>query len=164
MLDFSVTFIITLINIVILFFILRAILFKPVTKFMADRTRRVQDSIDQAEGEKAAAKKLLEEYENKLKNAETEAGKIIRKARENAEREAKMIVAGGKAEAAGIVVNTRKQLEMEKQAALAKFKAEAAALVVAAAARLVQRELANDDNRRYANLLLDELTAQKRSS
>jgi F-type H+-transporting ATPase subunit b len=162
MLDFSVTLIITVVNIAILFFILRAILFKPVTKFMADRAKRVQDSIDQAERGKASAQRLLAEYENKLNNAEAEAEEIICKARKNAGRESEKIVAEGKAEAAGIIAATRKQLEMEQQAALAKFRVEAAALVVAASARLVQRELASDDNRRYANLLLDELAAQKR--
>jgi len=40
MLDFSITFFITILNIGVLYLILRAILFKPVTKFMENRTQR----------------------------------------------------------------------------------------------------------------------------
>jgi F-type H+-transporting ATPase subunit b len=161
MLDFNVTFIITLINIAILFFILRAILFKPVTKFMAARARRIQDSIDQAEKDKVSARELLAKHDARLKNIEAEAEVIVHEAREKAEREAQRIVDGGKAEAAAFLAKARKQDEEERYAAMARFRAEAAALVVAASARLVQRDLAADDNRKYANMLLDELSAQR---
>jgi F-type H+-transporting ATPase subunit b len=163
MLDFSVTFIITIINITFLFLILRLILFKPVTKFMADRTARVQDSIDQAEKDKAQAKALLAEYENKLKNAEAETREILKTARENAERQVQMIIAEGKQEAENFSAASRKQLEAEHQAALAKFRLEAAALVMAASAKLAARDFSGDDNRRYVNMLLDELAAKKGS-
>ena len=163
MLDFSVTFIITIINITILFLILRKVLFKPVTKFMADRTKSVQDSIEQADKDKAQAKNLLAEYEEKLKNAEAETREILKTARENAERQVQMIVAEGKQEAANIAAATRKQLEAEHQVALAKFRLEAAALVIAASAKLAARDFSGDDNRRYVNMLLDELAAKKGS-
>ena len=161
MLDFSVTLIITIINITILFFILRKVLFKPVTKFMADRAKRVQDSIDQAQSEKEQARKLLEEYKTKLKNAQTEAEQILKNSREDAERHAQRIIAEGKAEAANILTVAQKQIDAEHQAALAKFKLEAAALVMAASSKLAAREFSGEDNRRYVNMLLDELAAQK---
>ena len=156
--NFSVTFVITIINIAVLFFILRAILFKPVTKFMADRSRKVQDSIEQSEKDKVKAQQTLREYEGRLKNADAEAGEIIKAAHAAAKTEAEQIITGGKAAAQTIIQNARKQIESEQQAALARFKAEAAALVMAATARLVQRELTGDDNRRYAAMLLDELS------
>ena len=161
MLDFSVTFIITIINITILFFVLRALLFKPVSKLMAERAKRVQDSIDQAKKDKEEAAKLLAEYENKLKNAETEAREILKTARENAERQAQLTADEGRKEAQDMVNAALKQIEMERQAALAKFKLEAAALVMAVSAKLSARDLSGDDNRRYVNMLLDELSAQK---
>jgi F-type H+-transporting ATPase subunit b len=163
MLDFSVTFIITIINITILFLVLRKILFKPITKFMADRAKSVQDSIEQADKDKAQAKNLLAEYEDKLKNADAETREILKTARENAERQAQMIIAEGKKEAESITATTRKQLEAEYQAALAKFRLEAAALVMAASAKLAARDFSGDDNRRYVNMLLDELAAKKGS-
>jgi F-type H+-transporting ATPase subunit b len=160
MLDFSVTFVITIINIAILTVILRAVLFKPVTKFMADRARRIQSSIDQAEKDKSDSQKLLMEYQNKLNNAGAEADEIVKAARKNADAEARRIIDEGKAVAEALAASARKQAELEQQAIFARFKVEAAALVMAASARLVQREFSGEDNRRYANMLLDELSAK----
>jgi F-type H+-transporting ATPase subunit b len=152
-----VTFLATLVNIGILFVILRAILFKPVTKFMEERSKKIQDAINQAEKDKSQAKQRLEQYEDRLKSAEGEAEEIIRAARESARTQAEEIIAGGK-EAAGVLLdNARRQIEAEQSAALARFRSEAAALVVSAAARLLRREMDQDDQRRYAGLLLREL-------
>jgi F-type H+-transporting ATPase subunit b len=159
MLNFSVTFIITIINIAVLFFILRALLFKPVTKFMAERAKRVQDSIDQAKKDREEAKALLAEYENKLKEAQAQAGEILKNARESAERQAKMIIAEGKQKAEDTVNSALKQIETEHKAALSQFKLEAAALVMAVSAKLAAKDFSGDDNRRYVNMLLDELSA-----
>jgi F-type H+-transporting ATPase subunit b len=163
MLDFSVTFVITIINIVILFFLLRAILFKPVSKFMAERAKRVQDSIERAQNEKEEATKLLVEYEKKLKEAESETRDILKTARENAERQAELIIADGRREAQDALNAALRQIETERQAALAKFKLEAAALVMAVSAKLAAKDFSGDDNRRYVNMMLDELSAQKGS-
>jgi F-type H+-transporting ATPase subunit b len=155
MLDFSVTFIITIINLVILFLILRKLLFKPVTKLMEDRTRRINDSIIQAEKDKQSARQLQERFENRLTTAEAEAEAIIRAAREQAEAEAERITAEARAEAERITAGARARLETERRAAAAVFRAEAAALVVSAAGRLLKRELAGTEQLRYAAEVLD---------
>jgi F-type H+-transporting ATPase subunit b len=157
MLDFSVTLVITILNLVILFFILRAILFKPVTKFMDARTRKIQESIDQAEKDRTQAKALQRKYEDQLNAAKAEAAELLSAARGNAQAEADRITAEGKAQAEQLLDRTRKQLAAEQQAALALFQSQAAALVLAAAGRLLQRELTQEDSRRQAALLLEEL-------
>jgi F-type H+-transporting ATPase subunit b len=161
MLDFSVTFIITIINITILFFVLKAILFKPVTKFMAERAKRVQDTIEQAQKDSEDAKKLLAEYEDKLKNAEEHVHEILKIAHQDAERQAQTVIDEGKRSAQEMIDIALKQIEMERQAALTKFKLEAATLIIAVSAKLAAKDFSGDDNRRYVNMLLDELSAQK---
>ncbi|MDR1858477.1 MAG: ATP synthase F0 subunit B [Treponema sp.] len=161
MLDFSVTLIITVINITVLFLILRALLFKPVTKFMAERAKRIQDSINETLRDRSSAQKLMEQYREKIKTAQGKADEIVSAGRKSAEIEAEQIVAEGKATAQALVDAARRQMEAERQAMHARFSLEAAALVMAASSRLVQRDISGDDNRRYANMLLDELAAQK---
>jgi F-type H+-transporting ATPase subunit b len=151
------TFLVTIINIGVLFIVLRALLFKPVTKFMADRTKKVEDTLANAEKEKNQAKQILATYEDQLKKAEGEGEEIIRNARENAGRESARLVAEGKAAAENIITAAHRQIEAEQQAALAVFKAEAAALVVAAASRLLRRDLNQEDNLRLAASLLAEI-------
>jgi F-type H+-transporting ATPase subunit b len=159
-LDFSVTFIITIINIFILFLILRWILWKPVTKFIEARARKVQASLDQAERERNQAKGLLQQYEDQLKKVDEEAAAILLSARETARLESERIIAEGKAAAAAFRENGRRQLEAEQRAAITVFQADAAALVIGASSRLIRRELNSEDNRRQAELLLRELSNQ----
>ena len=156
MLDFSVTFIITIINIAVLCFILKAILWKPVTKFMASRARRIEDSIEKTEKDKAQAKALLAQYAEQLEAAETEAAAIIKSAKEQAQIEADKIIADSRASAQAFTLSAKKELESERQAALAIFRQEAAALVIAASSRLVGREIKGEDNRQYAAMLINE--------
>jgi len=159
MLDFSVTFFITLFNIILLTFILRAVLFKPVSKFMAERAKRVQDSIAEAKIDRAKAQELLDSYQEKLKTAEAEAEEIMKSAREKGRAQADRIVADGKIAAEALVADACRQIDSERQKALARFGMEAVALVMTASSRLAQREFSGDDNRRYAGMLLDELSA-----
>jgi F-type H+-transporting ATPase subunit b len=157
MLEFSVTFLFTFINIGILFFILRRILFKPVSKFMAERSQKIQDAIEQAEKDKNQAKLLLDQYEEQLKNAHIEAEAIVGAARTAAQEQAAAILADGKAAAERLLAAARKQVEAEQRAASDRFLAEAAALVISAAGRLLRREITGEDSRRQAALLLQEL-------
>jgi F-type H+-transporting ATPase subunit b len=151
------TFLITIINIAVLFFVLRAFLFKPVTKFMENRTNQIRGTIEAAEQDKAQAKLLLAQYEERLKIAGAEVEAIIRRARETGQREADRLTAEGKAAAELLLANARSQIEAEQRAAMAIFKAEAAALVISASARLLKRELKADDLRSQAALILQEL-------
>jgi F-type H+-transporting ATPase subunit b len=151
------TFLLTLINVGILFFVLRAILFKPVTKFMEARSESIRNSVEQAEKEREDAQALRGQYQERLKKAEDEAAALVRAAREAAQAEADRTLAETKDAAERILANARKQIESERQAAAAMFRAEAAALVISASSRLLRRELNQDDNRRFAGLFLEEL-------
>jgi F-type H+-transporting ATPase subunit b len=156
-LEFSITFIITIANIVILFFILRAILFKPVNKFIDERAKKVQDTRDQAEKDRIQAKALREQYEAQLKKAEEDGAEIIRVARETAKEDAARIVAEGKTNVENYLEKARRQLEAEQQAAMALFNTEAATLVLSAAGRLLRRGLNDEDSRKQAAIVLQEL-------
>ncbi|MDR1894252.1 MAG: F0F1 ATP synthase subunit B [Spirochaetales bacterium] len=151
-----VTFGFTLLNLAVLFFLLRIILFKPVTKFMEARTKKIQDSLEQAENDKARAKELLDQYESSMKQARSEAGEILRQARETAAAEADRIIAQGRAQADRLLTTAHSQIRAEREAAMAGFRREAAGLVVDAAAKLLGREVNREDSRPYAELLLEE--------
>jgi F-type H+-transporting ATPase subunit b len=155
------TFALTIVNIGILCFLLRAILFKPVSKFVAERAKKIQDAINQADEEKKQAKQLLVQYEEKLKSAEIEAGEIIKTARENANREAQRITAEGKNAAEMLMANGRRQLALDHEAALQKFKAEAVLLIMAASSKLIGRDFQKDDNSHFVTMLLEELAAER---
>lgn len=151
------TFLITLINIGVLFLILRRVLFKKVTKFMESRSAKIQNAIFESEQSKKQAQTLVKQYEEKLANAEQEAQNIIAQARKCAQMESEKIIAAGREEASSAVANSRIQIEADRRAALVLFRSEAAALVVQAASNLVQRDFRSEDNSRFAAALMQEL-------
>ena len=157
MLDFSVSFFFTLVNIAVLFIVLRAILFKPVTKFMENRTAKIQAEIENAAKEREEAKSLRLMYEDKMKNAGAEAARLAKETREAAEKQAADIVSDAKVQAKGAIEAARRQILAERQAAFVAFRAEAAALVVAAAGRILRRDFSDEDARVHAELVLREL-------
>ena len=126
---------------------------------MADRSRRIAESIEQAENDRAQAKALLADYEARLNSAKAEADTIIRGAREKARQEADLIAAEGKTAADNALRNAQKQIEAERHAALASFRKEAASLVIAASGRILGREIKSEDNLQYAQMLLQETSA-----
>ena len=154
-----VTFAATIINIGFLCFLLRLILFKPVSKFIAARTKKIEDTINQTEKDKNLAKLLLEQYEAHLKDAEAESEEIIRHARVTARAETERIIGEGRAAAELILANARRQIQAEHEAVQLRFQTEAIMLVIAASSKLIGRELRGDDNQLYAEMLINELAS-----
>ncbi len=150
MLAFSVTFFITLLNIAVLYIALRALLFKPLTRFMEARRLKIKGDLEQASLEKVRSEELRASYEERLRSADQDADRILREARAAAQEQAADIVKNAEAEAARIVEAGRRQSEEERLAVAAAFKAEAATLVLAATGRLLRREVSGDDARRAA--------------
>ncbi|MDR2659986.1 MAG: ATP synthase F0 subunit B [Spirochaetaceae bacterium] len=161
MLDFSASFFFSLLNIAVLFIVLRAIFFKPLSKFMENRANKIKDEIDAATRDREEAKKLRLNYEDKMKNADVEAMAITQAAKIEAEKLSAKIIQEGKSQAELFIESARRQIQAERHAAVLAFKAQAATLVVAAAGRLLRREISGDDVRAQAELALRELGGGK---
>ena len=61
----------TLVNLLLLYVILKKILFKPVTKFMENRNKKIQDTLDATEATKADIEELKLQYQESIKQNET---------------------------------------------------------------------------------------------
>ena len=155
MLDFSVTFLITVVNVTFLYVVLRKILFKPVTKFMEDRSARIQKDLDSAKNTVARAEALESEYSEKLKASREEGMKIIQAARDKARQEHDEIVAEAKAEAERIVATTRAAIEEERRTATVALRRETADLTIRAATKVVRENLDSERNRKLVESFLE---------
>jgi len=104
LLDFSVTFLITIANLAILVLVLRKLLWKPVTDFMDARSRKVREELEGAAASRARAEELEARYESLLANAEAEGEWVVKDAEDRAREEYRRIVASAEADAAAIRV------------------------------------------------------------
>jgi len=157
MLDFSITFFITILNIGVLYLILRAILFKPVTKFMENRTQKIKGELEQAAREKERAEALRKQYEASIQSAEDEGERIIKEAREMAQKQAQTIVDQGKIDAENLLKAAKVQIEAERRVQALAFQEQAATLILSATGRLLGREVNAEDAQKAAQQFVSEL-------
>lgn len=157
MLEFSVTFFISLLNIGILFFVLRAVLFKPVTRFIENRTLKIKGDLEQAANEKARAEELRAHYEAFIRNAEEDGERIIAEARDTARKQAAGILERAKGEAEALIQAARRQTEEERAGELDRFKKQAAGIVLLATGRLLGRTVDAADDQKAAADFISEL-------
>ena len=90
--------IIQLINTAILCFILSKLLYQPVLKFLNARKEKISSQIDKTEADMAQAQALKKEYEEKLKNIESERTAILQEARTTALKNSQIIISDAKTE------------------------------------------------------------------
>ena len=125
----------------VLFLVASHFLFNPVRKMLSDRQAKIKGELDQAADDQEAAAKARALYEEKLAQAGKEAEKILSDARKRGlENEAK-IVADAKAEAGRIVSRARTEAELEKQKMADEVKREMVAVASIMAAQIVQANI-----------------------
>ena len=152
-------FIMAFLNLIILYVVLRKILFKPVMSFMESRTKAIEDSIADAEKRKAEAIEMKTAYEEQLKTAKAEGKKIVDAAAARAETRQAGILAEAQRQAEELLANTRKEIELEREQMLKDARNELAGLVFAAASKVCEANMDTENNRRLVDRFLDEAGA-----
>ena len=84
---------ISLINLLIMYLILKKFLFGPVQKIIATRKQQVEDIYTEAQEKRDSAETMRHQYEEKLATARDEADGIVRTAQQTAQRRSDAIVA-----------------------------------------------------------------------
>ena len=87
MLRFDMNFLYTMINLIVLAFLLKKFLIKPVTDIMEKRRQLIKDGLKNAQNAQEDAMKMKEEYAQALGGAKEESVRIVEKARKDAKSE-----------------------------------------------------------------------------
>lgn len=150
------TFIFSLINLGILYWALKKVLFKPVTEFMENRTKNIEDNIQNAKQKNAEADKLKKDYEDQLHTAKGQVDSLIKEARERATKEYDGILAQAKADSQAMLDRARADIENERQQMIKSIKNEVASLALAAASKVIEANMDTDKNRAIVEKFIDE--------
>jgi len=143
----------------ILLWVLYNYAWPPILEAMETRERRIRDSIEQAEENRAAAEQRLQEYETRLKSASQEADAILTEARNKAQRLLDDNEQRLRAESERIRVQATQEIERERRKALQDVREEAADLAILVAEKVLTRSLSDDDHRRLAQEALQSVAA-----
>lgn len=151
----------TFVNILVLFVFFRAFLFKPVTAMMEKRTRAIEDSLKEAEEGKADAMKLKQDYEEELNQANAEAVRIIKEAREKAAAEYNRQIAQAKEESVKIIQDASRAIELERKKTVRNAQGEIAGIALLAASKVIGKNIDDETNKQLLNDFLKEAGAAK---
>ena len=130
-------------NLVILVGGLYALLFKPVKKFMDQRTEIYQKMKADAENAQAQAESLKAELSERMKQADAEAQTYRQEAMAKAEKEAGAVLDSARSQAEKIVNAAREKASNEEKQIVQNAQSEIARLSVEATQKLMDYKLSD---------------------
>ena len=149
--------VISLLNLTILFLILKKLLWAPVKKMVADREALAQKELDAASEERRAASAERVKWEEKMAGAQDEADVIIKKAVAKADRRSEVIINTAKERADGIVNQAKLEAELEQKKAESEMKQEIIDLSSLLAGRMLKREINENDHRELIDDFIEQI-------
>ena len=125
----------TVVNLLILFILLRIFLFKPVLGMIEKRKAAIEGTLSDADQKNAAAQALKQQYESSLKDAKQESFQIVSDAKDRAQVQYNQII--DKANASQIVRQANAAAEADREKILKDAQSELASVALAAASKLL---------------------------
>jgi len=152
--------IVQVVNFLILLFILKRILYKPLLAKMEERTATIQKALDEAKEARAAAAKQQEENEARLRAAYAEAAVVREQALKEAAEESRKHIEAAQAQSRKMVEDTKAQLDAEVRRAREELRREVGDLAVAVAEKLMRKSLRDEDQKK---IVADAIAGMKTS-
>jgi F-type H+-transporting ATPase subunit b len=131
----------TFVVFIVLMVILRAFAWKPITKALDERERRIADDIAAAMRGHEDAKKLLAQYEARLAAAQDEVRAIIEEGRKQATHLHDEILAKAREDAVAEMNRAKRDVETARDQALQQLAETSANLAVELAGKIVHAKL-----------------------
>lgn len=148
---------ISLANLVILFLILKKLLFKPVKKIVEQRRKELDAEYRKAEKTQAEADAIKAEWEGKMSTAEAEADKIISDAVERADSRNEVMLYESREKADQIIRKAKADIERERKDARETIKKEIVDVSEALSEQIIGREINMDDHRDLIDRAIDRI-------
>ena len=160
MLTLNLNLLYTVVNILVLFLLLRKFLYKPVMNIIAQRQKQVDDALNAAETSKKEAAAAMNAAQEKLRGVDNEAAARRTAYEQQAETEKQQLLADAQKQADAIVAEGKVAAEAERQNKLRQADAQTTALARAMCEKLLSRNLTEQDDARLLDDLLEKAGAE----
>ena len=148
------------VNFLILLFVLRLVLFKPILKMLDDRRERIAEGLNAAETARADAARAQANIQEQLEAARAEGQEMVA----NAQGIAARIQAEAREQASkdrdAALERARAEIQLERDRALDQLRQEFASITVQAAGRVIGESLDESAHRR----IIEETLAESKFS
>ena len=151
------TAIFTLVNLLVLFIVMKKYLFGPVKKMIDERQQEIDDLYADANRSKADAAELKDQYETRLAEANEEKEEILRTAYRKAQLREEEILREAQDKATQILKRADAQIELEKKRALNDIKDEVSAMAVDIASAVLARDIKGEEHTALIDSFIENL-------
>lgn len=148
---------ISLVNLLLIFLIVKKFLFGPVKKLMAARQAELDHQYAAADAAQKQAMENKDAWEQKLQGAEEEANAIITDATDTAKRRSEQIVSDATLRAEGIVSRAEEEAILERKKATEDMKREIVDVSAAIAEKMLEREIRVEDHRVMIDSFIEQI-------
>ena len=139
-----------IVNFGLLVALLSIFLYRPVLDKLQERSRRIEQGVEDAERAQTRLEEAEAHYEQELERARQDSQEVLERATRNAEQQRQEILLKARQEAHEIVLRAQQQAEREMQEREIERRQQVIDLAMAAASRLLEEEL---DERKHRHLI-----------
>lgn len=150
------TLIAQIINFGILFLLLYLVAYRPIMRMFDERSKKIKDSVDQAEYIKEQVARTEEEAEQRIEAATKEGQEMVARAVKTGEEVRQKAEVGAKAEAEVLIQRARTEIQRERDEAIDDVRKAFADLTVQAAEKVIDRSLDKEAHREIIEKVLEE--------
>jgi F-type H+-transporting ATPase subunit b len=154
-------FIWTILTFLVLVGLLTKFAWRPLLNALESRQQAIRKSLDDAEQAKQELARIQQESAKMIDRARGEADSILTKTRSDAERLREDLKAKAKEEADALIRNAEQQIQLQTRQALQQIRGEVADMAVMIASKLLERNLAREDNDRLIAETLKQIELSK---
>lgn len=145
MISINLNLVWTIINLIVLYLLLKHFLVGPVTDIMEKRKKLIEDGFKNAQEMQDNALSMKREYEEALDGAKQESIQIVENARKNAKAEYDRIIGEADDQAGNIIESAKETVRIEREKTMKELQSEIAGLAMASARKLVGQSAAGQD-------------------
>lgn len=155
------TIVFQLINIAVLFYFLKRLLYKPVGNFLERRREEIKQQFAEAENKRQEAQKLYAEYNKRLEHSREEIEGIIGQAKKEAELLRRELLEKARQEASSLLENARRDIERQKARALSEVTEKVADLSVEISSKILEERLSPEDHHRLIQKAMERMDERR---
>lgn len=154
MLRLDMNLVYTIINLLILYFLVKKFLFKPVHTILAKRQEEIEKQYADASAVQQKAEEIRKQYEDSVRGAAEEKAAILSEAKVKAAAEYERILDAAKQDAGKVLSDAQRAADLEQKKKIQEAQEQIADLVVAATAKLVASKASEETDRELYNQFL----------
>ena len=142
MIKIDINLVFTIINLLVLYLLMKKFLFGPIIKVMDVRKAMIDQQFAGAKEQEDQAKALKEQYEGALKSAREESFQIMEQARKEAKAQADKTVEDTHA----MLAKAQEDINTERENAMRQMKDDVASLAMEAAGKIIGKNSGADQD------------------